>query len=80
MLAVPNENGWSVTLNGEKQELSNGDYGFISFPVAAGEYNMTVKFTAPLLRLGGVVSVISTLVFISVVIMIKKRENIRRKK
>ena len=80
MLAVPNENGWSVTLNGEKQELSNGDYGFISFPVAAGEYDMTVKFTAPLLRLGGVVSVISTLVFISVVIMIKKRENIRRKK
>ena len=80
MLAVPNENGWSVTLNGEKQELSNGDYGFISFPVAAGEYNMTVRFTAPLLRLGGVVSVISTLVFISVVIMIKKRENIRRKK
>ena len=41
---------------------------------------MTVRFTAPLLRLGGVVSVISTLVFISVVIMIKKRENIRRKK
>ena len=80
MLAVPNEDGWSVKLNGEKQELSNGDYGFISFQVAAGEYDMTVRFTAPLLRLGVVVSIISTLVFISVVIVIKKRENIRRKK
>ncbi|MEI3140025.1 MAG: hypothetical protein V8T31_11315 [Lachnospiraceae bacterium] len=39
---------------------------------------MPVRFTAPLLRLGGVVSVISTLVFISVIIMIKKRENIEK--
>ena len=79
MLAVPNENGWSVTLNGEKQKLENGDYGFISFPVLAGEYDLTVRFTAPLLRLGVIVSVISTLLFTVIVMRQKKRENIRRK-
>ena len=79
MLAVPNENGWSVTLNCEKQKLENGDYGFISFPVLAGEYDLTVRFTAPLLRLGVIVSVISTLLFTVIVMMQKKRENIRRK-
>ena len=80
MLAVPNENGWSVTLNGEKQELSNGDYGFISFPVKAGEYDMTVKFTAPLLRIGVIVSVLSTLVFAGIVIRTKKTKSTRRTK
>lgn len=80
MLAVPNENGWSVKLNGEKQELSNGDYGFICFPVEKGEYDLEVIFTAPLLYLGVIVSVVSTLIFVIIVIVIKKRENTRRKK
>ena len=71
MLAVPNEAGWSVELNGEKQELSNGDYGFISFPVKAGEYDMEVIFTAPLLHVGILVSVCSTLVFAGIVVNIR---------
>lgn len=79
MLAVPNEAGWSVELNGEKQELSNGDYGFISFPVKAGEYDMEVIFTAPLLHVGILVSVCSTLVFAGIVVNIrykKKKEKV----
>ena len=74
MLAVPNEAGWSVELNGEKQELSNGDYGFISFPVKAGEYDMEVIFTAPLLHVGILVSVCSTLVFAGIVVNIRYKK------
>lgn len=74
MLAVPNEAGWSVKLNGEKQELSNGDYGFISFPVKAGEYDMEVIFTAPLLHVGILVSVFSTLVFVVIVVIRYKKK------
>lgn len=74
MLAVPNEAGWSVELNGEKQEFSNGDYGFISFPVKAGEYDMEVIFTAPLLHVGILVSVCSTLVFAGIVVNIRYKK------
>lgn len=74
MLAVPNEAGWSVELNGERQELSNGDYGFISFPVKAGEYDMEVIFTAPLLHVGILVSVCSTLVFAGIVVNIRYKK------
>ena len=74
MLAVPDEAGWSVELNGEKQELSNGDYGFISFPVKAGEYDMEVIFTAPLLHVGILVSVCSTLVFAGIVVNIRYKK------
>ena len=74
MLAVPNEAGWSVELNREKQELSNGDYGFISFPVKAGEYDMEVIFTAPLLHVGILVSVCSTLVFAGIVVNIRYKK------
>ena len=78
MLAVPNEAGWSVELNGEKQELSNGDYGFISFPVKAGEYDMEVIFTAPLLHVGILVSVCSTLVFAGIVVNIRCKKKKRK--
>ena len=78
MLAIPNEAGWSVSLNGETQELMNGDYGFISFPVQRGEYDMIVQFTAPLLSTGIIVSVISTLVFAGIILIMKKRKNRRR--
>ena len=74
MLAVPNEAGWSVELNGERQELSNGDYGFSSFPVKAGEYDMEVIFTAPLLHVGILVSVCSTLVFAGIVVNIRYKK------
>lgn len=73
MLAVPNELGWSVYLNGEKQEAVNGDYGFISFPVTAGEYELTVRFDAPLLKLGIAVSAVSTAVFVMILILIKRK-------
>lgn len=72
MLAIPNEMGWSVSLNGEKQELKNGDYGFISFPVTAGEYELEIKFDAPLLKLGAMVSILSTGVFILIVLAGKR--------
>lgn len=75
MLAIPNEAGWSVKLNGEIQELSNGDYGFISFPVKAGEYDMEVIFTAPLLHVGILVSVLGTLVFAVIVVIRYRKKN-----
>ena len=64
MLAVPNENGWAVRLNGEEQELVNGDYGFIAFPVSAGEYDMEVIFTAPLLKEGVLLTLAGCLLFV----------------
>lgn len=64
MLAIPAEDGWSVYLNGEKQEVITGDYGFIAFPVKAGEYELTASFEAPHLREGIVISIFALAVFL----------------
>ncbi len=73
MLAVPFEEGWSVYLNGEKQELMTGDYGFISFAVAAGEYELTAVFEAPYLKAGVAVSAASLALFLLLIWMTLKK-------
>lgn len=79
MLAVPVENGWSVYLNGEKQEILTGDYGFISFPVTAGDYELTAVFEAPYLNEGIAISVISLAVFLLLVWITLKNNHSARK-
>ena len=74
MLAVPNESGWSVKLNGETTEIFDGNYGFITFKIEAGEYDMEVIFEAPLLKIGIMVTVISTALFAVILILRKKRD------
>lgn len=64
MLAIPFENGWSVFLNGEEQELVKGDYGFLAFEVKSGDYVLNVRYEAPMLKAGAIISLVSCLLFV----------------
>lgn len=74
MLAIPKEQGWNVYLNGEEQTLYTGDYGFIAFEVKAGEYDLMVTYTAPLLKEGIMVSVGSLVLFLILIMFGKNRK------
>lgn len=74
MLAIPNELGWKVYLDGEEQDVKNGEYGFISFRVEKGEHQLTVAFTAPLLKEGILISLVALAVFLGILFMIRKNK------
>lgn len=75
MLAVPYENGWSVSLNGEEQEIIKGDYGFIAFEVDSGDYNLELKYDAPMFKAGMIISLVSCLLFVVIWIGTGKRKS-----
>ena len=79
MLAIPNELGWKVYLDGEEQEVKNGEYGFISFRVEEGDHSLQVLFTAPLLREGILISLASLAALLGILVMIRKKKKMRKK-
>lgn len=80
MLAIPFENGWSVSLNGEEQKLVKGDYGFIAFQVNRGDYELDVRYDAPMFREGVIISLVSWVLFVVIWIRVRKFKNTGIKK
>ena len=82
MLAIPYQDGWSVYLNGEKQELARGDYGFIACEVKAGSYDLRVEYQVPLLRAGIMISAVAWLLWLAVTLQIFRMsgQNSRKRK
>ena len=50
MLAIPYQDGWSVYLDGEKQPLIRGDFGFLSIEVPEGTHELKAEFEAPMFK------------------------------
>ncbi len=57
-LSVPYDEGFSVTVDGEEQQLECVDKTFIGFPIKAGSHRIEVRFTAPMLGAGKAASLI----------------------
>ena len=68
MLAIPFEKGWSVYLDGNRQEIKRADYGFIAFETPAGSHEVKIVFEPPLFKEGVIVSIISSIIFISMLV------------
>lgn len=64
MLAIPYQTGWSIYLNGEEQTPVIGDIGFMAFEVAAGDYELELRFRAPMFAAGAGISLVSWIVFV----------------
>lgn len=63
-LAVPDQPGWTVFVDGEKQKKINADYGFIGVELAEGEHTVDVKYSIPGLSIGGIISIIGLVIYI----------------
>ncbi len=84
MLAIPFQEGWKVSVDGENVPLIRADYGFIAFEVPAGTHTMTAQFTAPGLKLSIIISAIAAVVWIvgliaCVILTLVHRHRKRRK-
>ncbi len=56
MLAIPYQEGWKLLLDGTETEMVKGDFGFIAFPVAAGQHEFRLDFSAPGARIGTILT------------------------
>lgn len=70
LLAIPFQDGWSIYLNGEKQEMVRGDYGFLACQVKAGTYELRAEYRVPLLRAGTIISAVSWILWLAVTFLI----------
>ena len=61
-LTVPYNDGFEITVDGEPQRYECVDKAFIGFPIKAGEHEIVIKFTAPLLREGIAMSLAGLLI------------------
>lgn len=63
-LTVPYADGFSAYVDGEKTEIVTVDNTFIGFEISKGSHNIKVVYTAPLLNISKLVSLIGVLMFV----------------
>ena len=74
--AVPYEDGWTCTVNGEKADIIKANIGFMAVKVPAGHNTIHFEYETPGLKLGVFVSVVSlvvALVYILICYTLKKK-------
>ena len=66
MCMIPYENGWTVSVDGKEVKTEKGDLGFLAFPVAEGEHQLTITFHAPGLKAGAGASVVCWILYFGI--------------
>lgn len=59
VIAIPNDKGWVLTVNGEETEIDTFKDAFMALDLEAGEYEIVLKFKSPGVTAGLVVSILS---------------------
>lgn len=61
---IPYENGWTITANGEEQEILRADYGFSAIRLSAGNYEIRLDYEQPLLKTALLITAVSWCLFL----------------
>ena len=69
---VPYEQGWTVTIDGQKAEITSYQDAFLSFPVDAGHHVVTLQFTPPGARIGVIISALGCIAGAALAIVLRK--------
>lgn len=71
--SVPYDDGWSVTVNGEEEEVLKADYGFMAAECAEGENEIIFSYRAPGLNIGIMSTVIALLIWCIYLLISRKK-------
>lgn len=74
-LSIPYEKGWNIYIDGEKQDYYKLFDTFIGLDLESGYHEIEMIYKNPGLKLGIVVSIVSSVLFISYMIYVKKKYN-----
>ena len=64
MLAIPDQQGWTVYANGNQQDIINTNYGFIGVKLNPGDYKIEAVYVIPYLKEGMIVSLFGGILFV----------------
>lgn len=73
MIAIPNEEGWNAYIDGHLVDTHKVDYGFIGVVVPEGEHKIELKYTAPKMKEGFILSIIGLINLMIIVFMKDKK-------
>lgn len=71
--SIPYDKGWRVKANGKYIDFSKVNMGFIGFELNKGNYQLDFSYTPPLFYIGILISFISTMIFIVLTILNRKK-------
>lgn len=60
-MSIPYSRGWSVKVDGEKQDIYEVNHAFIGFPLSPGEHKIEMSYMSPFFKESLVISIISLL-------------------
>lgn len=81
LMTIPNQDGWSVTVNGEAvQPMDVADGALMAIPVSAGENHVEMRFAPPGLVAGCILSAMALLVLLVAPTLYGQRSRIDRSK
>ncbi|HCL86369.1 MAG TPA: hypothetical protein DIC45_07715 [Comamonadaceae bacterium] len=63
-LPIPYDQGWSAAVNDEPVKLVRVNYGFMGIHLGPGDHTITLRYVPPLMKAGGVLSIISVLLLV----------------
>ena len=68
MLAIPDQQGWSIYVDGKKTETFNADYGFLGIELEAGQHEIEARYEIPYLKEGMVISLVGIVLLAGMVL------------
>ncbi|MDO5424439.1 MAG: YfhO family protein [Eubacteriales bacterium] len=74
LFTIPFEKGWTITVDGEAQELVRADLGFTAVRVEEGSHTFTLSFHAPYLKEGIGLSLVFWLLYLGYLVVYAKQE------
>lgn len=69
VLNVPYDDGWSLTINGEKQKIYKAQSGFIGFVNQKGNNHISLNYFTPGLKKGLIISGGATFIFLTITLV-----------
>ena len=72
-LSIPYSKGWRAYIDGEKVELLNCDIQYMALEVKAGEHDIELRYTTPLLKVGALMTLSGFVVLGYLLIRDKRR-------
>ncbi len=74
VLTLPADDGWSLTLDGEKQEIKTALSILMAVPLTAGEHSLSLRYTPPGLVPGAILTALS-LTVLAVWELLRRKQN-----
>ena len=72
-MSIPYSKGWTATVNGQKATLLKADLAFMALRLPIGQHKVELTYHTPYLRLGGLISLLSSLLLGSLCYITRRR-------